>query len=305
MRVRFAVLMLTGALGTMVVAPALASGPGHYEGFLNGGAAYVIDVPENWDGTLLLYAHGYNTGPANPAVNMAGHPIGQALLARGFALAGSSYRGVGWQVPSAIQDQIATLDEFDARVGQAPTRTIAVGHSMGGEITTLMAERHPDRIDGAVPLCPANAGPLGWFNGLLDGAITLETLLDPGGSGELVDITNPFANLLYWQGLANAAQSTPNGRARLALAAAFMTLPGWSDLGSPEPAATDYIGRQLQQFHTLSGPFAFFQSFVRADLERNVGGPFSWNTGVNYKQLFAHVDPRAKADVRWSHLSSA
>src|SRR6476661_3794069 len=56
-----------------------------------GGAANRIEVPSNWNGTLLLYSHGYTFGPANPAQD-AGDPATRAvLLQQGFALAGSSY----------------------------------------------------------------------------------------------------------------------------------------------------------------------------------------------------------------------
>src|SRR5713101_8662829 len=47
-----------------------------------GGANYTIQVPSNWNGTLVLYSHGYvsSTSPLNPAPD-AGDPLtGAALL---------------------------------------------------------------------------------------------------------------------------------------------------------------------------------------------------------------------------------
>jgi hypothetical protein len=40
----------------------------HITGTLPDGTTYVIDVPANWNGTLLLYSHGYVApGSPNPA----------------------------------------------------------------------------------------------------------------------------------------------------------------------------------------------------------------------------------------------
>src|SRR5258708_34975986 len=64
-----------------------------------GGAYYTIAVPANWNGTLVLYSHGYvsSTSPLlNPAPD-AGDPLtAAALLQQGYALAGSSYSQNGW-----------------------------------------------------------------------------------------------------------------------------------------------------------------------------------------------------------------
>src|SRR5947208_8242681 len=80
-----------------------------------GGASYVIAVPSNWNGTLVLYSHGYVfPGQPNPAPTVAlTGAFGAAFLQQGYALAGSSYSQPGWAVQQAFQDQIALLDFFD------------------------------------------------------------------------------------------------------------------------------------------------------------------------------------------------
>ena len=56
-----------------------------------GGAQYQIEVPTNWNGTLFLYSHGYRFPGPNPGQD-AGDPITEAaMLAQGFALAGSGW----------------------------------------------------------------------------------------------------------------------------------------------------------------------------------------------------------------------
>src|SRR5215467_3687098 len=90
-----------------------------------GGASYIIAVPSNWNGTLVLYSHGYVfPGQPNPAPTAALTGVfGAAFLQQGYALAGSSYSQTGWVVQQAFHDQITLLDYFDATCG-TPTRTI-------------------------------------------------------------------------------------------------------------------------------------------------------------------------------------
>src|SRR6202142_656165 len=128
---------LSCALIAVVVAALCGSAASqtHLPGTLSDGATYVIDVPAGWNGTLLLYSHGYVApGSSNPATDVGDPLTGGYMLASGYALAGSSYAGTGWAVQQAIPDQIATLDVFTAKVG-TPTTTIAWGHSLGGMIT--------------------------------------------------------------------------------------------------------------------------------------------------------------------------
>lgn len=265
-------------------------------GTLPDGATYLFEVPANWNGTVLLYSHGYNPGPSNPAKNAGSVEVNEKLLAHGYALAGGSYPGVGWQTPNALGDQIATLDEFAAQV-TSPRRVIAWGESMGGEITSLLAERYPDKIDGAIAMCPGVAGTVPWFNTYLDGAFTLRTLLDPDGTVPLVNITDVASAQSYWTQLVNNAQKTAQGRARLALAAVFTTLPTWSQPATAEPAGTDHAAHERNQYYSLSTTFTVFQAAVRADMESKVGGAFSWNTGVDYRELFSGLGQGAKAEV--------
>ena len=265
-------------------------------GTLADGSDYLIEVPSDWNGTLLLYSHGYNPGPDNPAKDASTEAVGKSLVADGYALAGSSFPGLGWQTPAALGSQTATIDQFAEQVG-APRRVIAWGHSMGGEITTLLAERAGDRIDGAVAMCPDTAGVVPWFNSYLDGAFTMRALLDPDGTVPLVGAEDPAAAADYWETLAQTAQKTSTGRARLALAASFATLPPWSDLGTSEPGRHDYEAQQLNQFHTFVSAFALFQTLVRTDMEAAAGGPFSWNTGVDYRALFTGLGRGPKAEV--------
>ncbi len=141
------------------------------------GAHYLIEVPSNWNGTLVLYSHGYVfPGQPNPALD-AGDPLTEAaLLNQGYALAGSAYSTAGWALQQAFQDQIALLNFFDATCGQ-PLRTIAWGHSLGGIITAGLVQLNPGRFNGALPMCGVLAGGVGTWNQALDGAFAFQVLL--------------------------------------------------------------------------------------------------------------------------------
>ena len=250
------------------------------------GATYLIEVPAKWNGTLFLYSHGYVIpGTPNPAFDV-GDPLTRAfLLSGGFALAGSSYATTGWAIHEALPDQIAVLDVFAQLVGP-PTRTIAWGPSLGGIITAGLIQRYPERFDAALPMCGVLSGGVSTWNTALDFAFAFKTLL--AGSGlQLVNITDPLGNLKFAEGALAAAQTTPQGRARLALAAALADGPGWFVPTSPEPAATDFASQELNQFLWASMiDFPFFFAF-RAEMEFRAGGNPSSNVGVHYGSLLA------------------
>jgi len=258
-----------------------------YTGTLADGATYLIEVPTNWNGTLFLYSHGYVIpGIANPAQDVGDPATRIFMLSRGFALAGSSYAHTGWAIQEALLDQIAVLDIFSRTVG-APKRTIAWGHSLGGMITAGLIQRNPERFDAALPMCGVLSGGVATWNTALDSVFAFKNLLAPGSGLQLVNITNPLANLQLAESVLATAQATPQGRARIALSGALGDLPGWFVPLSPEPAATDFAAQESNQFQwdsQVDFPFAFA---FRAELEFRAQGNPSSNVGVDYRKQFA------------------
>jgi pimeloyl-ACP methyl ester carboxylesterase len=281
-------VVFTVLLGSLSVG---ASAITAQSGTLPDGAAYLIEVPSPWNGTLLLYSHGYIApGSSNPARDV-GDPFTRAfLLANGFALAGSSYAHTGWAIQEAIPDQIAVLDAFEALHGK-PKRTIAWGHSLGGMITAGLVQKHHERFDGALPMCGVLSGGIGTWNQALDSAFAFKTLLAQGSPLQVVNITNPQANFALSETLLAAAQGSPQGQARLALASALGDTPGWFNPALPEPAEDDFALQEANQFLWASQVDFLFIFAFRAELEFRADGNPSWNTGVDYrKQLERSVD---------------
>jgi pimeloyl-ACP methyl ester carboxylesterase len=247
---------------------------------------YEIDVPASWNGTLLLFSHGYVPPGGTNVPQDAPHAMRTWLLQNHFALAGSAYRSSGWALEDAFKDQIALLDYFTTHVGK-PTRVIAWGESMGGAITAGLIQMFPDRFAGALPMCGVVAGSIATWNSALDSAYAFKTLLAPNSALQLVHIAGGSNNLQLAEQILTNANATPRGRARLALVAAVVDLPGWYDALQPEPASTDYVARAAAQVlweSRIDFPFAFN---FRAEVESRAGGNPSWNVGVDYSQLLA------------------
>jgi pimeloyl-ACP methyl ester carboxylesterase len=263
---------------------------------------YLIEVPSPWNGTLVLYSHGYSfpdpKNPAPQAAQDAGDPVTHDwLLANGYAIAGSSYATAGWALQQAFQDQIAVLDVFKSK-GYHATRTIAWGHSLGGMITAGLVQLFPNRFTAALPMCGVVAGGPGVWNQGLDSEFALLTLQAPGAF-KLVNFTpgDVTANFVAASTALATAQATPQGQARIALSAALADVPGWFDPASAQPAANDYAAQELNQFNWDNNPDFAFAFFGRFELEIRAGGNFSWNTGVDYRAQLAKSTDRAEVQA--------
>jgi hypothetical protein len=267
------------------------------------GGQWIADFPSpisSWNGTLLLYSHGF--GP--PAAADAPDPTTRtALLDRGYALAGSSYDPTGswWALDSALSDQFQTLQAVE---GQLPAgklqHVIAVGTSMGGLISSLEAEHPQYGLQAALTTCGIVAGGVNLNNYQLDGEYAMSQLLAPGKNIKLVRFSGPGDGLATGKELdvvAQHAKTTAAGRARLALAMSLMNVSTWAP-GKKMPAPTDYVSQERQQYqvefgHTgplMQGAIQTTMDFVefgRPWIDMASGGSATWTKGVNFGLLLA------------------
>ena len=147
-------------------------------------------------------------------------------------------------------------------------------------------------------MCGVVAGGPGVWNQGLDSEFAFLTLQAPGAfqlSG--FSAANVGANFAAATNAFNIAQTTPQGRARIALSAALADVPGWFDPASPQPAAHDYAAQELNQLAWDQKPDLFFGFFGRFELELRAGGNFSWNTGVDYRDQLAKSTDRAEVQA--------
>jgi len=128
------------------------------------GSGYRIEVPKNWNGRLVMYAHGYNgTGPdltvSNPGIR-------RHLLDKGYAWAASSYARNYYDVRAGVEDTNALALAFTkiasdkGRALTAPSKVYIMGVSLGGHVTAaavdeenILAAKNKVRYHGAVPMC--------------------------------------------------------------------------------------------------------------------------------------------------------
>jgi pimeloyl-ACP methyl ester carboxylesterase len=266
------------------------------------GAAYRIEVPAHWNGTLMLFSHGTVTPGTTNRPQVASAPsITSWLLGHDYALAGSAFSATGWAVAAGLHDQIALLDHFDQAVGK-PRQVIAWGESLGGLITAGLVQDYPQRLSGALPLCGPLAGTVAGGNAFRDLLFTFKTLAAAHASFETVHFTSSFMDLIRAELALNAAQASARGRARIALAAAFADLPGWYDSQAPAPSKTDVAGQEMAQFEWMRNAVLPYLFIIGADLEARAGGNPTSNVGVDYSRLLARSADRAEVRALYARV---
>src|SRR5690349_24066477 len=152
--------------------PAAKAAPLELSGELHG-APYRIRVPEVWNGTLLIFAHGYRDKADHPGeidnrnADVAPSAALEApLLAQGFALAGTAFKDNGWAIGDAILDAKDLAVFFRGKIAK-PDRTIFWAASVGTVAALKSMEQFNGIFDGALCLCAVGAGSTRiWDNGL-------------------------------------------------------------------------------------------------------------------------------------------
>ena len=157
------------------------------------GVTYKIKVPENWNRTLLMYAHGYTRSDPPTLVPfeieiLSGSVLEESLLAQGYALAASSYRNAGWAVKEGMKDTKALMKFFKKRVAK-PDRTILWGSSMGSVVTLKSIEKEARLYDGAIVFSHLGAGTSLNFDQALSISLAYDVALGyPASWGSVGDV---------------------------------------------------------------------------------------------------------------------
>lgn len=266
-----------------------------------GGAKFRILMPAQWNGTLLLYSHGYRNAVAVPgqgAVTTAAEPapgyaegdrtVADALLARGFALAGSGWASNGW----AVQDGVTAGDQlykhFAATVA-TPNRVLVWGDSLGGLVSEELAEQKGRWVDGAAPLCAPLAGVVPNMDLALDVAEGVRALIDPAFKTH--DYTSAKQAITQWQAASAAVvkaagDRTGKGTAKvLALGALVDAAPQTRTYDAA--TITSQVKGTVEAIVTALG----FGTFGRYDVEQRFGH-ISDNSLTEYASRFSAADRR-------------
>jgi hypothetical protein len=255
-------------------------------GELNG-AAYEIRLPDKWNGTLLIYSHGYRQAePAPPDFEpvdtdpapAATDEVASALLAKGYALAGSAFKTNGWDVLDGVAADEALHTFFTEKIG-TPDRVYVWGDSLGGLITETLAEKHPEWVSGAAPLCGVLGGSNLNLDLALDVAYAVKTLIYP--DLKLTGFTSHDEAVANWQGayaaITKAGADLKNGVPAILLTAALVDAP--SQTKTYDGATIEsQVRARAESILTALG----YGTFGRYEIEQRVGGNASGNDGTDY-----------------------
>jgi hypothetical protein len=120
-----------------------------YTGINSKGSGYIIAVPPNWNGRLLLHAHGGPDLTVNPDRAAEVLDRWDIMVRAGYALAGSAFR-TGVEVSRAAEDTERLRGIFRAHIGR-PSMTILHGQSWGGSVAAKAAETYTRDTIGEQP----------------------------------------------------------------------------------------------------------------------------------------------------------
>jgi hypothetical protein len=186
------------------------------QGVLNG-ANYTIQIPEDWNGGLVLFAHGYLVSEAQRSYHLpyidlpftddvdpesgdpASHRMMAAALERGFATARHRYSRVGYMMQEGTLETEMLRHYFESTYG-ATWPTIITGNHGGGTITINLLEKFPESYDGGIALTPLSAPALDSLKErVFDMRLVFDWMFPPGLPGSVVDFSEPV----------NAAENIP------------------------------------------------------------------------------------------------
>lgn len=192
-------LVLACTPWTALADPSQLDGPVEEQGEI-AGAAFRIDIPEDWNGGLIMYAHGYQLAGTIPQFHMMYAKLANDL---GFAVAQSKYTRQGWAGREGILDTESLRRYFNDKYGDTYP-TIIAGHSQGAAITYGTIETYPEVYDGALPMCGAGGTTLDFMKGRVFDMRVLFDHFFPGLPGSAVDF--PEGKQTYAKVMAQASE---------------------------------------------------------------------------------------------------
>jgi pimeloyl-ACP methyl ester carboxylesterase len=173
-------------------------------------------MPEKFNGTVLVYSHGYrvstpipaalavplglNTGAYKPISYPAFAPsfgssvayqasneaevskseaVAEQLLTQGYALAGSGYARQGWAANEGVEAGEKLISYINSGAIAKTKKIMVWGNSLGAMISSTIAERNPGKVAGVFGTCGVQEGPMQQFEVPMTVLQTWKTLIAP------------------------------------------------------------------------------------------------------------------------------
>lgn len=124
------------------------------------GNRFAVAFPPDWNGEVVLYAHGYSLPGSSVAVSAqpggaSGPTVLQAAYDEHFAAGHIAYAKAGMGVESAARN---TLLLRNLVVGLHAERVYITGYSMGANVVMALLEQHPGAFAGGFAGCGVTDG---------------------------------------------------------------------------------------------------------------------------------------------------
>ncbi len=253
---------------------------GFVEGIIGPGSYYALYRPANWNGDLVVIAHGYYASIDTPVPPRADEPFfsscRDSMLALGYGLAYTSYPELGWCVEEGLVALQQLHGQFTARFG-SPKDTYIAGLSMGGLMVVAMAEQSARQYAGAL----VESGPLGGTYKVFQQVIGVRVLFDyfyPGiMPGTAVSIPQDAD---VWGAVSNAVGAMMNDPAPL------------MDLASVDQLDLRYEGPD--ELVTCVMWHLYYQLIATNELAARIGGSPLDNQDVYYTGTSNDADLNAR-----------
>ena len=236
-----------------------------WHGEMTDGAQWAIKSPSSWNGILVIEPD-LRRGEVDNSIYAWLHSQGvaSARLARDVH---------AFDFPRTL-DHLNTLHGEAIRRLGSPETTVIWGRSLGALTTRLVLEQRTVQVDGAIAVDGGGMGARGPFQAGRDAKFVLASL------SEIPDVLDAPDSL---KALLENWARTPQGRARLALAAAYRGTMGGS-------------GNRTQQLETILNGLILdlSESHVLWTRAKGLaGGDFTGNLGYDYTRAF-HDSPTSE-----------
>ncbi|MGH8962279.1 MAG: hypothetical protein ACRDWT_14005 [Jatrophihabitantaceae bacterium] len=242
-------------------------------------AAFDLEVPQHWNGQLVMWAHGYRGQGTVLTVDPPAYGLRQTFVDEGYAWAASSYTDNGYDVRSGVLSEHALAQHVGRLLHRTPWRTYIVGVSMGGQVIGRSLEQYPRYYAGALPMC-----------GVL-------------GDDQLFDFFLDY-NVVA-QDLAGVHAYPPPADYQSADVPRIEATLGIADL-APGQSPTNALGRQLQAITVqrsggtrpgAAASFSIWKDFLFTLATPDNGGTLAQNPGRLAQNLFTRYTPDQPVDV--------
>jgi pimeloyl-ACP methyl ester carboxylesterase len=130
-------------------------------------AQFRIFMPDSWNGSLVLWCHGYDSAPGSFRPGRSPDSLAKALLQKGFSYAESGYSAGGIAVNEAVADTERLRGYFSRKYGR-PKRVFVLGESMGGTVALALIESAGANYSGGLAFCGMLGTPAAFLRSAFD-----------------------------------------------------------------------------------------------------------------------------------------